>query len=299
MLTVNKMYTEHIAKKVGLEPFLINHIEDVSRDRDLLKSFLEDMNSNYDSLNRVFITGGAEVHLSHRLNLNYAGSRLEEAVIEISNAGGFNIYEPGKKGIYTRICPHADEDSNNDVIEVEDKETFASSDMIVTFNRRADNIYAEIKVKPLGRIYAVHSVDNNSAILLRDSHFWQSLAQEIGLNIQAIGPKYTGKRPVTPWYEAVDQESGATITMGRRYRVDEISIDFKEPVPIGPISDLFGQINTTIDINGKPPKCTNEDNQSDEGEVNKVHSFMIHAWTPEETKKYTSQLLDIARGKIN
>jgi hypothetical protein len=284
------MDTNHIAEKVGLEPFLVREIQDVSKDKETLKTFLEKMAQNYDSLNRALVTGGARVHLSQGANLNYAGSRLEDAVVAISRAGGIEISEPGHDGFYSRICPYIDEGSKRELVRVRDDAYFGHEKgaMEFTFNRD-DGINAEVTVHPQGNIYVVQSVDKNSAVLLRDSHFWQELAQENGLRIEAIDPKYTDKSPVTPWYRAVDEQSGAVLTMGWRWRVDEIGVDFKNPVPAERLNGLFGDIQTTKYINGG--WTSGEVAHGNGG----VKSFVIHAHQRDDAKKYTAQLLEVAR----
>lgn len=284
------MDTNQIAEKVSLEPFLVKSVQDVSKDKDTLKSFLEEMTQNYDTLNRALVTGGVRVHLSQGANLNYAGSHLEDVVIAISSAGGIEIYEPGHNGFYSRICPYAGEDSKGELVSVRDDAYFGNNKgaMEFTFNRD-DGIHATATVHPKGNIYVVQSVDKNSAVLLRDGHFWQELAQETGLNIEATNPKYTDKVPVTPWYTAVDEQSGAVLTMGRRYRVDEIGIDFKNPASAKKLNRLFENIKTTKYVNGSwtAGKVATG--------IGGVNSFVVHAWTKDDTKKYTVQLLEVAR----
>jgi len=284
------MHDNQIAEKVRLEPFLVKRIQDVSKDKETLKSFLEEMAQNYDSLNRALVTGGARVHLSQGANLNYAGSHLEDAVIAISSAGGIEISEPREDGFYSRICPYVGEDSRTELVRVRDDAYFGDEKgaMEFTFNRD-DGVHAEVTVHPQGNIYVVQSVDKNSAVLLRDSHFWEELAQENGLRIEEIDPQYTGKSPVTPWYRAADEQSGAVLTMGWRWRVDEIGIDFKNPVPAESLNRLFGDIETTKYINGN---WTSGEIVSGNGDIK---SFGIHAHQRDDAKKYTAQLLEVAR----
>jgi len=284
------MDTPHIAEKVGLEPFLVRGIQEVSKDKKKLQTFLEEMAQNYGSLNCALVTGGVRVQFSQGADLNYAGSILEDAVVAISSVGGIEISEPGHDGFYSRICPYIGEGSKRELVRVRDDAYFGREKgaMEFTFNRD-DGIHTEVTVHPQGNIYVVQSVETNNAVLLRDRHFWQELAQENGLKIKAIDPKYTDKSPVTPWYRAVDAQSEAVLIMGRRWRVDEIGVDFKNPVPTEKLNGLFGNIPTTKYINGSWTSGNIAVGNAG------VKSFVIHAHQRGDAKKYLAQLLGVAR----
>ena len=292
MNTTQIMDTTQIAKKVGLEYFLVRKIQDVSKDPETVKTVLEKMAEEavhyHDSPNRILITGGVKVQLSQ--DVNYAGSRLEEIVIATSDVGGIGISEPENNGFYLRIWPDIGKEGiKRGLVRVRNVHFgYEKGAMEFTLNG-ANRSSVEVRIHPKGNIYVVEGVDEDNAVLLRDVQFWTELARENGLRIEAIDPKYTDKSPVTPWYHAVDEKSGAVLTMGSRYRVDEIGIKFKNPVPAERLNELFGDIQTTKYINGN---YTMGEVATEEGSVK---SFIIHASKREYAKKYTAQLLEIAR----
>lgn len=127
-------------------------------------------------------------------------------------------------------------------------------------------------------------------VIQDDRLFWHKLVASQGLEVEEISPQYRDKSPVTPWYKTVDEQSGAEFTMGRRWRVDEIGVNFQKPVPRAVLSRLYGDVQTTKYLDG---------NWSG-GEIDggkDVSSFTIHASGRDNTRKYLSQLLDVARGK--
>jgi len=124
-------------------------------------------------------------------------------------------------------------------------------------------------------------LQQRAKIVEDDKLFWYTLVARQGLDVKEVAPLYTDKSPVTPWYQAKDNQSGAEFTMGWRWRVDELRVSFAKPVPSKSLEQAFGNIDTTKH---------SEDNDG------LTSFYMIHAWGRDNTQKYLSQLIEIARG---
>lgn len=127
-----------------------------------------------------------------------------------------------------------------------------------------------------------------SKIVQDDRLFWHKLTASQGLEVEEINPQYRDKSPVTPWYKAIDKQSEAEFTMGWRWRVDEIGVKFQKPVPRAVLNRLYGDVETTKYIDG------DWSGGKIDGKKN-ISSFTIHAWGRDNTRKYLSDLLQVAR----
>ena len=286
------MASSQIGKKAGLEHFLITGVFDFSRNPKDIQKFLYNLTSTKDTLDKLFIDGHSKVLFVYDQTSSMYSS-VSDALIASDFYGGLEISSPTNKsfGMHVHSLDKPQEKSPFPPIEVSLQKPYEKDrpSHIEISLHNPQKIWGEIEINPNGKIYAVKSVNQSSAILLRDYHFWQEVGQSTGLTLNEIEPQYTCKRPVTPWYKSIDSESEAVLTMGRRWRVDSIEIDFKHPVPARELENLFGKIDVTRSVDNQNWNGTKIKNKE------KVSSFLIHSWSKDATIRYTQQLLDLAR----
>jgi hypothetical protein len=281
------METIQIGKKCGLEQFLITQTKDVSENPDAISAFLAELDSDNNTLNRIVIDGRTRVQRIYMPIEIETDETLDSLVLAASGAGHFDIFEPAING-FSMGFDTAAYKNLPDAFDV--KKTGSSFYMpyATQIKINSTQLSAYITVNQKGKIYTVEALDRNSAAELRESDFWEGLGKKNSLKLDEIRPQYTGRIPITPWYQAEDRDSGAVLTMGPGYMVDEIKAEFKNPVSAIRLRELFGEIAADKYVNGK---YTNKYMSKD----GTVKTFKIDAETRSDTRLYVGYILNVAR----
>lgn len=156
--------------------------------------------------------------------------------------------------------------------------------------------YVMEELKHIRYSFPPNDEEKRRLLLDKDLVKFATLAATHGLEVEVVEPQYTNKSPVTPWYRCYDEQSGAIIIMGWRWRVDELQFTFAKPVRMTELHDAFGDMNTTKYIDGE---WSGESViSSSRGPEKGVTSFTIHTWNDEATNECFAKLLDMARKPI-
>ena len=252
------MTKEQISEKLGIEPFLIVDIKNISTDAVSIQSFLENMYETRKDGNKnvLLILGEGDHDLEENDGESFSISRFKDAKIQIHTCGGIEFSSLNNYYVHSRSLPGCDESKwqpitvvNNGIwhgnfehdcigITFTKQKTLKLKDSDSFSSEKYSIIRTEIRLSKTVEIYAITCLSQIETILQEDKYFWKNLADKHKLSLESIQALYTNKHPITPWYKSITQ-SGTSITMGRCYRVDEINCNFLNCIDSAKIETLF------------------------------------------------------------